>query len=150
MKNSQEENYLEKEAIGLLGIAGIGAGVGLLAYGLEKSFDLLSGNKSVTEAIAGFNVDKQKVADFERDLQQVIEMAPKLRMISEAMDQAVTAYIEACQQALPQMKAQIAAAEKKVDAAKRSKEGKSSVPSAPLSGGKINSSSEEPGKSSTI
>lgn len=108
------EEDLKKEAIGFAALAGIGAGLGLMAYGLEKSYGLLTGNKNISEVISGLNVDKKKVENFEKDLNEIISMAPQLRGINDAMDETISAYIKACQQMLPQMKAQIAAAEKEI------------------------------------
>lgn len=115
-----EKNNLQKEAIGALGLAGIGAGMGLLAYGLEKSYGLLTGNKDISEVISGLNVDKQKVENFKSDLAQIKEMAPDLIRVNATLAETLPAYIKACEQMLPQMEQQISAAEKAVADKKKS------------------------------
>jgi exonuclease VII small subunit len=110
MEKSNNGN-MQKEALGFLPLMGIGAAAGLLAYGLEKSFGLLTGGKSLKEFAVGFNADKKKVQDFENDLNSLKKIAPKLMTINDALAESIPAYIKACEQVLPQMKSQIAQAE---------------------------------------
>lgn len=114
MNNHTRTDNLNKEAIGYLPLMGIGAAVGLGAYGLKKSFEYLSGGKNIGEMISGFNVDKQKLADFEKDFLQLKQLASDCSQINEITRDAIRDYIEAVDLMLPQMKRQIGEAETKL------------------------------------
>lgn len=119
MNKSNEQDNLSKEAIGYFPLMGIGAAVGLGAYGLKKSFEYLSGGKSIGEMISGFNVDKQKLADFEKDFLQVKQLAADCSKINEITRDALQEYIAAVELMLPEMRRQISEAEGKLQEAKR-------------------------------
>jgi len=112
---------MNKEAIGYLPLMGIGAAIGLGAYGLKKSFEYLSGGKSIGEMISGFNVDKQRLADFEKDFIQVKQMAADCSSINEITRDALREYIDAVESMLPEMRRQISEAEAKLFEEKKNK-----------------------------
>jgi hypothetical protein len=139
--NNDTENSMKKEAIGALGLAGIGAGLGVLAYGLEKSFQALSGGSSAGEVISGFSADKRKVAQFKRDLEALKSMASEIYDVNDAMKKSLPAFIVSCEQVLPQMEKQIEEAEKKIADNAKNKPGEK-----PASGQNASKNTDKPGE----